>query len=132
MPSIRHSAIVAMIPACLLSVTMLISSVHSMLLKRKAELRLRQLAQRTSKTVQGVPAQANNMLGCLQKARVSARCHALAHHVLRSCEKDAVQRCQGVVAGQGNILACLTTAGGQFPRNAMRLSMRLTSASEQE
>ena len=60
----------------------------------------------------GVPSQANNMLECLAKARVSARCHAVAQNVVRSCERDAVQFCQGVVFGQGNILGCLTAARG--------------------
>jgi hypothetical protein len=55
---------------------------------------------------------ANNMLECLQKAQVSARCAALAHHVVRMCDRDAVQRCEGVVGGQGNILGCLTSARG--------------------
>jgi hypothetical protein len=29
---------------------------------------------------------------------------------VRTCERDAMRRCQGVVAGNGNILSCLTTA----------------------
>jgi hypothetical protein len=33
----------------------------------------------------GVPVKANNMLECLQKAQVSARCAALAHRVLCAC-----------------------------------------------
>jgi hypothetical protein len=31
---------------------------------------------------------------------------------VRRCDRDAAQLCQGVVAGQGNILGCLTTAKG--------------------
>jgi hypothetical protein len=29
---------------------------------------------------------------------------------VRRCDRDAAQLCQNVVAGQGNILGCLTTA----------------------
>jgi hypothetical protein len=36
----------------------------------------------------------------------------VAQNVVRSCERDAVQFCQGVVFGQGNILGCLTAARG--------------------
>jgi hypothetical protein len=39
------------------------------------------------------------------------RCAALANNVFRSCDTDAAQLCQGVVAGpQGNIVGCLTMA----------------------
>jgi hypothetical protein len=34
----------------------------------------------------------------------------LAHNVVRRCDRDAAQHCQAVVAGQGNVLGCLTTA----------------------
>jgi hypothetical protein len=53
------------------------------------------------------------MLECLLKdqAKLSKRCVALAHHVVRMCERDAVQHCQ-VLAGGGNVLVCLTTARG--------------------
>jgi hypothetical protein len=36
----------------------------------------------------------------------------VAQNVVRSCERDAVQFCQGVAFGQGNILGCLTAARG--------------------
>jgi hypothetical protein len=60
----------------------------------------------------GVPVQANNMLECLQKnqEKLHARCVVLANNVVRRCDRDAAQHCQAVVAGQGNILGCLTTA----------------------
>src|SRR5262245_4828581 len=60
----------------------------------------------------GVPVQATNVLQCLQKnqAELPARCRALANNVVRRCDRDAARLCQGVVAGQGNILGCLTTA----------------------
>lgn len=130
--TVRYSAIAGMTPTCLLSVAMLISAVHYNIVQAKSRTAVTSACgKELQKQCTGVPVLANNMLECLQKARVSPRCHALAHHVVRSCERDAVQRCQGVVGGQGNILGCLTTAQDQFPRNAMRLSMRLTSASEQ-
>jgi hypothetical protein len=61
----------------------------------------------------GVPVGANSVLDCFQKSqeRLSARCAALANNVFRSCDRDAAQFCQGIVAGsQGNIVGCLTMA----------------------
>jgi hypothetical protein len=60
----------------------------------------------------GVPVLANNMLECIQKSqgKISPRCVALANNVVRSCERDALQHCQAIVAGQSNILGCLRTA----------------------
>jgi len=60
----------------------------------------------------GVPVQPTNVLLCLQKnqAELPTRCRALANNVVRRCDRDAARLCQGVVAGQGNILGCLTTA----------------------
>ena len=101
--------IAAIIAACLLSVAMLISAVQVAQAKSRT-------AAACGKELQsqciGTPSQPNNMLACLAKARVSARCHAVAQNVVRSCERDAVQFCQGVVFGQGNILGCLTAARG--------------------
>jgi hypothetical protein len=113
----RYSAIAAVIPACLLSLAMLISVDNVAQAKGRTAVACgKELQQQCS----GVPAAANNMLECLQKAKVSARCQAAAHHVVRSCERDAVQLCQGVLAGQGNILGCLTSARGSVspPCNA--------------
>ena len=97
------------ISACLLSVAMLISAGDVAQAKSRT-------AAACGKELQsqciGTPSLANNMLACLAKARVSARCHAVAQNVVRSCERDAVQFCQAVVAGQGNILGCLTAARG--------------------
>ena len=110
-----YSAIAAIIPVWLLFVAILISAVHYNIAPAQAKSRHAAAVacgQELKKQCSGVPVKANNMLECLQKARVSARCHALAHHVVRSCERDAVQRCEGVVAGQGNILGCLTTVQG--------------------
>jgi Cysteine rich repeat len=60
----------------------------------------------------GVPVLANNMNECLKKSqrKLSARCVTFANYVVRSCERDAVQYCQAVAAGQSNILGCLRTA----------------------
>jgi hypothetical protein len=61
----------------------------------------------------GVPVGATSVLECFQKSeeKLSSRCAALANNVFRSCDRDAAQLCQGVVAGsQGNIVDCLTTA----------------------
>ena len=113
MQTVRYSAVAAIIPACLLSVAMLISADHYNVAQAKSR---SAVALACGKELQrqctGVPSQANNMLECLAKARVSARCHAVAQNVVRSCERDAVQFCQAVVAGQGNILGCLTAARG--------------------
>ena len=112
---VRYSGIATIIPACLLSVAMLISAVHCNVAQAKSRTAVA-CGKELQKQCSGVPVRANNMLECLQKAQVSARCHGLAHHVVRMCERDAVQLCQGVVAGQGNILGCLTTAKGAVSR----------------
>jgi hypothetical protein len=84
-----------------------------MLLRRKAEVLVAvACGKELKKQCSGVPVAANNMLECLQKSQVSRRCAGLAHNVVRMCDRDAVQLCQGVVAGQGNILGCLTIAKG--------------------
>ena len=41
---------------------------------------------------------------------LSPSCVGLAEYVVGSCERDALQHCQAVAAGQSNILACLRTA----------------------
>src|SRR5262245_19508773 len=60
----------------------------------------------------GVPVLANNMQECMKKSqgKLSARCVSFANYVVGSCERDAVQYCQAVAAGQSNILGCLRTA----------------------
>ena len=108
MPPVRCSAIAAIIPVCLLSVAMLISPVQ--VAQAKSRSGASSCGQELKKQCSGVEVKANNMLECLQKAQVSPRCFALAHRVVRMCDRDAVQRCEGVVAGQGKILGCLTTA----------------------
>ena len=68
--------------------------------------------QQLKQQCSGVPVQANNMLECLRKNqdKLHARCVVLANNVVHRCDRDAAQHCQAVVAGQGNILGCLTTA----------------------
>jgi hypothetical protein len=61
----------------------------------------------------GVPVGATSVLDCFQKSpkKLSSRCAALANNVFRSCDREAAQLCQGVVAAsQGNIVGCLTMA----------------------
>ncbi len=111
--TVRYSAIVAISPAWLLSVALLASAVHCNVAQAKSRPAVAvACGKELQKQCSGVPAKANNMLECLQKAHVSKRCAVLAHRVVRMCDRDAVQRCESVVAGQGNILECLTTARG--------------------
>ena len=111
--SVRNNAVAAIIPASLLSVVFLISALHYNVAQAKSRTATAvACGKELQKQCSGVPVKANNMIECLQKAQVSARCHALAHHVVRMCDRDAVQRCEGVVGGQGNILGCLTSARG--------------------
>jgi hypothetical protein len=111
--SVRYNAVAAIIPASLLSVVFLISAVHYNVAQAKSRTATAvACGKELQKQCSGVPVKANNMLECLQKAQVSARCAALAHHVVRMCDRDAVQRCEGVVGGHGNILGCLTSARG--------------------
>ena len=105
----RYSAIAAIILACLLSVAMLISAVNVAQAKSRPAVAC---GTELQKQCSRVPVAANNMLECLQKAKLSVRCAAVAHNIVRMCDRDAVQFCQGVFAGQSNILGCLTTAQG--------------------
>jgi hypothetical protein len=115
------SAIAAIVPAWLLSVAILISSVHFGVAqaqnapkKNRAAVAVACGKELQNRCSGGVPVHANNMLECLQKEqeKLSKRCAALANHIVRMCDADAVQRCPGVVAGGSNILGCLTTARG--------------------
>lgn len=109
----RYGAIAMIVPAWLLSIATLIADVHYNVAQAKSRAAIAAACgKELQKQCSGVPVQANNMLECLQKAQVSARCAALAHHVVRMCDRDAVQFCQSVVGGQGNILGCLTTSRG--------------------
>ena len=111
--SVRYNAVAAIIPASLLSVVFLISALHYNVAQAKSRTATAAACgKELQKQCTGVPVAANNMLECLQKAKLSARCAALAHNIVRMCDRDAVQRCEGVVGGQGNILGCLTSARG--------------------
>ena len=107
--TVRYSAI---IPAWLLSVVILIFAAHFNVAQAKTRTAAVACGEEFKKQCNGVPVQANNMLACLQKAQVSARCAALAQRVVRMCDRDAVQFCQLMVAGQGNVLGCLTASRG--------------------
>jgi hypothetical protein len=97
------------IPVCLLSVAMLISVVHYNVAQAKSRTAgAVSCGKQLQRQCSAVPVHANNMLECLQKSQgLSARCAAVAHHVVHSRDRDAVQYCHEVVAGQGNILGCL-------------------------
>ena len=109
--TVRYSAIAAIIPACLLSVAILISADHYNVAQAKTRSAAACGKELQSQCI-GTPSFGSNMLACLAKAQISARCQAVAQNVVRSCERDAVQFCQGVVFGQGNILGCLIAARG--------------------
>ncbi len=114
-PTVRRSAIAAIVPAWLLSVAILISgATFNVAQAQNNSKRTIALAcgKELKKQCSGVPVQANNMLECLQKGqeKLSERCVTLANNVARMCDRDAAQRCAGVVAGSGNVLGCLTTA----------------------
>jgi hypothetical protein len=118
--TVRYSDISAIIPVWLLSVAILIFAVHFNVAQAQSGPKKTRAAvaiacgKELTNQCNGVPVHGNNMPECLLKdqAKLSKRCAALAHHVVRMCERDAVQRCQQVVAGGGNILGCLTTARG--------------------
>jgi hypothetical protein len=111
--SVRYTGIAAIIPAWLLSVSILISFVNFDVAQAQIS-RATALAcgKELKKQCGGVPVLANNMNECLKKSqgKLSARCVAFANYVVRSCERDAVQYCPAVAAGQSNILGCLRTA----------------------
>ena len=107
--TVRFSAIAAI--TWLLSVYVLVSSAQFDVAQAKKG-RAAGCGKELQKHCVGMPVQANNMLECLQKnqEKLSPRCVARANNIVRMCDRDAAQRCQNVVAGQGNILGCLTTA----------------------
>ena len=118
--TVSCGAIAAITPVWLLSVAILISSVHFSVAQAQNAPKKNRAAvavacgKELTNQCNGVPVFGNNMLACLQngQAKLSKRCAALANNVVRMCERDAVQRCQQVVAGSSNILGCLTTARG--------------------
>jgi hypothetical protein len=109
--TVRFSAIAAM--TSLLSVAILMTAAHfdvAQAQKRRAA----DIAcgKELQKHCTGIAIFATNALDCLKKDqdKLPKRCVALANNIVRTCDRDAVQRCQGNVMGQGNILGCLTTA----------------------
>lgn len=115
--TVRYSAVAAMMPAWLMSVAILISVADFNVAQaqnnpKKSRAVAVACGKELSKQCSGAPVRANNMLECLQKdqEKLSKGCVALAHNIVRRCDRDAAQRCPEVVAGSGNILGCLTTA----------------------
>jgi Cysteine rich repeat len=109
--TVHCSAIVAI--TWLLSVAVLISAAQfDVAQAKKGRAAALACGKQLQKQCGGVPVLANNMQECLKKiqGKLSPRCVAHANNVVRSCDRDAVQHCQAVAAGQGNILGCLRTA----------------------
>src|SRR5262245_42779457 len=113
--TVRMSAVVAI--TALLSVALVISAppfdaAQAQNISKKGRAAALACGQEMKKRCTGVPVMANNMFECLQKeqATLPGRCAALANKIVRRCDRDAMRLCQGVVAGQSNILGCLTTA----------------------
>ena len=117
------SAVPAIIPTWLLSLAILLSAVHFNVAQAQSNPKNnrtavalacgKEIKKQCSGGAVGVPVGTNSVLECFQKSqkKLSARCAALANNVFRSCDRDAAQLCQGVVAGsQGNIVGCLTMA----------------------
>jgi hypothetical protein len=106
---VHYSAITAI--TWLLSVAALISAAQFDVAQAKKG-RAAGCGKELQKHCTGAPVLANNMLECLQKNQEKRppKCVAQANNVVRSCDRDAVQHCQAVAAGQGNILGCLRTA----------------------
>ena len=107
--AVRYGVIAASFPVWLFSLVILNSAVQAEDNPRKSRAAC---GKELQKQCTGVPVLANNMLECLKKnhERLPPRCVARANNVVRMCDRDAAQLCQNVVAGQGNILECLTTA----------------------
>ena len=95
--TVHLSAIAAI--TSLLSVAILISAAHFNFAQAQKG---RACGQELQKHCAGVPVSGNNVLECLIKDqdKLSKRCAALAHNIVRRCDRDAVQRCQYVVAGR--------------------------------
>ena len=109
--TVRFIAIAAMTP--LLSVAILISAAHfDVAQAQKGRAAAVACGKDLQKQCTGVLVFGNNMLECLKRDqdKLSKGCAAMANNIVRSCDRDAAQRCQGNVAGQRGILGCLTTA----------------------
>jgi hypothetical protein len=95
--TVRFSAIAAM--TSLLSVAILISAAHF------------DVAQAQKRRAADIACGKELQKHCKRdQDKLPKRCAALANNIVRTCDRDALQRCQGNVMGQGSILGCLTTA----------------------
>jgi len=96
----------------MITVTTLISATFDVAQAQKGRAAAIACGKELQKQCTGVSVFGNNMLECLKRDqdKLSKRCAALANKIVRSCDRDAAQRCQANVAGQGSILRCLTTA----------------------
>jgi hypothetical protein len=105
--TVRYSAIAAI--TWLLSFAILISAAQFNVAQAKKGRAASSCGKEMQKLCTGTPVLANNMFECLQKnqEKLPARCVALANNIVRGCDRDAVQHCQAVAAGQSNILGCL-------------------------
>jgi len=109
--TVHCSAIVAI--TWLLSVAVLISAAQfDVAQAKKGRAAALACGKQLQKQCGGVPVLANNLRECLKKSqgKLSPRCVGLANYVVGSCERDALQHCQAIAAGQSNILGCLRTA----------------------
>jgi hypothetical protein len=112
--TIRHSLAAATAPAWILFAVILFSAVAPDIAQAKGNTAAAAMACGKQLKAQciGVRVEGNNMLECLKKneQNLSASCVALANNVVRRCDRDAARLCQGNVAGNGNIIECLTIA----------------------
>ena len=111
--TVRFSAIAAM--TSLLSVAILVTAAHfDVAQAQKGRAAAVACGKELQKVCTGVFIFGNNTLECLKRDqdKLSPRCAALAHKIVRTCDRDAAQRCQGHVLGQSGVLGCLTAARG--------------------
>ena len=108
--TVRVSTIAAI--TSVLSVAILVSVANLNVAQAKSRAGALACGKQLQKQCGGVPVLTNNLRECLKKSegRLSPRCVGLAKYVVGSCERDALQHCQAIAAGQSNILGCLRTA----------------------
>ena len=109
--TVRFSAIAVI--TWLLSVSILVSSAHfNVAQAQKGRAAAIACGKKLQQQCMGVAVSGTNMLECLKKDqdKLSKRCAAMANNLVRVCDRDAAQRCQGNVAGQGSVIGFLTTA----------------------
>jgi len=109
--TVRLSAITAI--TWLLSVAILVSAAQfNVAQAQQSRAAALGCGKELQKQCGGVPMLSNNARECIAKSqgKLSPRCVAFVNYVVSSCERDAVQHCQAVVAGQANILGCLRTS----------------------